>query len=154
MTLGKTISKTTRRMLVPALSVVLLATTQPAAAQTPRANPTLAPVPPAAQQGPSQTKRVAWTAAGAGAGFGAGIWVGFMLFDDARYAERKIWTTAIVGAVTGGVIANLLSRPRQSSRSGSTTTLPVPSSATRSTVVAPIVGPRTVGFVFQANWND
>jgi hypothetical protein len=47
--------------------------------------------------------RTVWTIVGAGAGFGAGTWVGFAKFDDAVYAERKIWTCAIVGAALGGV---------------------------------------------------
>jgi len=55
-------------------------------------------------------KRVIWTVIGAGAGFAAGVYLGFAKFDDATYAERKIWTTAIVGAAAGGVGGALLSR--------------------------------------------
>ncbi len=47
---------------------------------------------------------------GAGAGFAAGVYLGFAKFDDATYAERKIWTTSIVGAAAGGVAGALLSR--------------------------------------------
>ena len=55
-------------------------------------------------------KRVIWTVIGAGAGFAAGVYLGFAKFDDATYAERKIWTSAIVGAAAGGVGGALLSR--------------------------------------------
>jgi uncharacterized membrane protein YfcA len=58
----------------------------------------------------STTKRVIWTAIGAGAGFAAGVFIGLNKFDDAVYADRKIWTTAIVGAAAGGVAGALLSR--------------------------------------------
>ena len=54
--------------------------------------------------------RTGWTIVGAGAGFGAGTWVGFAKFDDAVYAERKIWTCAIVGAAAGGVGGYLIGR--------------------------------------------
>jgi hypothetical protein len=54
--------------------------------------------------------RVIWTVIGAGAGFAAGVYLGFAKFDDATYAERKIWTSAIVGAAAGGVGGALLSR--------------------------------------------
>jgi len=58
----------------------------------------------------STRKRVIWTVVGAGAGFAAGVYLGFTKFDDATYAERKIWTTSIVGAAAGGVAGALLSR--------------------------------------------
>jgi hypothetical protein len=58
----------------------------------------------------STTKRVIWTAIGAGAGFAAGVFLGLNKFDDAVYADRKIWTTAIIGAAAGGVAGALLSR--------------------------------------------
>jgi len=53
---------------------------------------------------------VIWTAIGAGAGFAAGVFIGLNKFDDAVYADRKIWTTAIIGAAAGGVAGALLSR--------------------------------------------
>ena len=56
--------------------------------------------------------RIAWTLGGIGIGFGAGTYVGFKKFDQATYAERKIWTTAITCAAAGGVIAFLLTRGR------------------------------------------
>ena len=57
-------------------------------------------------------RRVIWTVIGAGAGFAAGVYLGFAKFDDATYAERKIWTSALVGAAAGGVAGALLSRNR------------------------------------------
>jgi hypothetical protein len=60
------------------------------------------------------TKRVIWTIVGAGAGFAAGVFIGLNKFDDAIDSDRKVWTTAIVGAVGGGVAGALLSRPRKS----------------------------------------
>ena len=74
-------------------------------------------------------KRVIWTVIGAGAGFAAGVYLGFAKFDDATYAERKIWTSAIVGAAAGGVAGALLSRNRGRS-------VPM-SEASRATVVSP-----------------
>lgn len=58
----------------------------------------------------STTKRVLWTVVGAGAGFAAGVFIGLNKFDDALYSDRKVWTTAIVGAAAGGVAGALLSR--------------------------------------------
>jgi len=49
---------------------------------------------------------------GAGAGFGVGLLAGLAAFDEARYSERKIWTTAVAGGVAGGVLAWLLGRDR------------------------------------------
>jgi len=65
-------------------------------------------------QNPTSDHRAVWTAIGAGIGFGGGLLIGLQAFDDAVYAERKIWTTALVGAAAGGVAGNLLSRPRRS----------------------------------------
>lgn len=59
------------------------------------------------------TKRVIWTIVGAGAGFAAGVFIGLNKFDDAINSDRKVWTTAIVGAIGGGVAGALLSRPRK-----------------------------------------
>ena len=69
-------------------------------------------VPSYAQSGqPRSTgKRVGWTLAGVGIGFGVGTYVGFSRFDQATYAERKITTTAIGFAAAGGLIAFLLTR--------------------------------------------
>ncbi len=54
--------------------------------------------------------RAVWTAVGAGAGFGLGVYAGFLLFDDALCSDRKVWTTAILSAIAGGVVGNLLAR--------------------------------------------
>ena len=58
----------------------------------------------------SSTKRVAWTLVGIGAGFGAGLFIGLSAFDDAVNSDRKVWTSAIVGAAAGGLAGGLLSR--------------------------------------------
>jgi len=58
----------------------------------------------------STGKRVAWIVAGAGAGFAAGVFLGLRWFDDAINSDRKVWTTAILGAVGGGVAAALIAR--------------------------------------------
>jgi 4-amino-4-deoxy-L-arabinose transferase-like glycosyltransferase len=63
------------------------------------------------------TKRVIWTIVGAGAGFAAGVFIGLNKFDDAFNSDRKVWTTAIVGAIGGGVAGALLSRPRNNAPS-------------------------------------
>lgn len=58
----------------------------------------------------SSTKRVVWTLVGIGAGFGAGLFLGLNAFDDAINSDRKVWTSALVGAAAGGLAGNLLSR--------------------------------------------
>lgn len=63
----------------------------------------------------SAAKRTAWTLIGAGLGFGAGMLLGLQKFDDAVYAERKIMTTALIGAAIGGVAGNVLSKDGQPS---------------------------------------
>jgi hypothetical protein len=78
----------------------------------------LAAVPAAADGGREQApagkssigKRIAWTVAGAGAGFAAGVFLGLNQFDDAVNSDRKVWTSALVGAGIGGVTAALLTR--------------------------------------------
>jgi hypothetical protein len=137
-------------MFVLALSaLVLLSAAGPAAAQTPVAS---APTPASAAQSQPKSRRAMWTAVGAGAGFGVGLWAGLRWLDGATYAERKILTTATIGAAAGGLVGNLLARPRKSSPTGSGTTLTLPARATRSTIVAPIVGPGTVGFVYSTRF--
>jgi hypothetical protein len=56
--------------------------------------------------------RPVWTAIGAGAGFGLGVWAGLTHFDDAVNSDRKVWTTAIVSAAAGGVLGFLVDRRR------------------------------------------
>ena len=55
---------------------------------------------------------VAWTVAGAGGGFGIGLWAGLTKFDDSINSDRKVWTTAIVGAAVGGVTGYFIARSR------------------------------------------
>jgi hypothetical protein len=67
-----------------------------------------------AQSRSPQTSRatVTWTIGGAGAGFGVGLWAGLSAFDDAISSERKVWTTAVVGAAVGAVGGYLIGRAR------------------------------------------
>ena len=58
----------------------------------------------------SAGRRVGWALVGAAAGFGLGAWYGLHKFDDAVNSDRKVWTSAIVGAVVGGVTVALVSR--------------------------------------------
>ena len=82
--------------------------------------------PPAAGQPHSGSARTAaWTVAAIGGGFGIGLLVGLSAFDDASDSDRKVWTTAIVGAAAGGALAYLLGRSRHKSapsRTASTAT--------------------------------
>ena len=90
-------------VLVIALLSAVPAAAEPAAAEV---RPKKAPVAKVS----STTKRAIWTAVGAGAGFAAGVFIGLNKFDDAINSDRKVWTTAIVGAAAGGVAGALLSR--------------------------------------------
>lgn len=75
-----------------------------------------ATTPALAQQPPSNGGRTAlWTSVGAGAGFGIGLWAGLTAFDDAIDSDRKVWTSAIVGAAVGGTLAYVLTRTRRQS---------------------------------------
>jgi len=65
---------------------------------------------PPAPKASSTTKRVAWTLAGIGAGFAAGLFIGLNAFDDSINSDRKVWTSAIVGAAAGGLAGGLISR--------------------------------------------
>ena len=57
-------------------------------------------------------RRPVWTFVGIGAGFGVGLWAGLTAFDDSTDSDRKVWTSAIVGAAAGGVIGYLVDRHR------------------------------------------
>ena len=57
-------------------------------------------------------RRVLWTLVGAGGGFGIGLFVGLKRFDDAINSDRKVWTSAIIGAGAGAAIGWWLTRPR------------------------------------------
>ena len=70
--------------------------------------------PALAQQPSGRGGRTAlWTAVGAGSGFGIGLFAGLTAFDDAINSDRKVWTSAIVGAAAGGTLAYLLTRTRR-----------------------------------------
>jgi hypothetical protein len=53
-----------------------------------------------------------WTVSGAGVGFGVGLWAGLTPFDDAVNSDRKVWTSAVVGAGIGAVAGYLIGRAR------------------------------------------
>ncbi len=61
----------------------------------------------------SSTKRVVWTIVGAGGGFAAGLFLGLNKFDDAINSDRKVWTSALLGAAAGGLAGGLLSANRK-----------------------------------------
>ena len=82
------------------LGLMLLAAPQRAAAQA---------ASPATAGKSSVVKRTVWAAIGAGIGFGAGLLFGVHQFDDAIYAERKMWASALVGAAAGAVAGAVLS---------------------------------------------
>ena len=69
---------------------------------------------PALAQQPSGNggRTALWTSGGAGAGFGLGLFAGLTAFDDAINSDRKVWTSAIVGAAAGGTLGYLITRAR------------------------------------------
>jgi hypothetical protein len=64
------------------------------------------------RSGNSTRGTVMWTIAGAGGGFGIGLWAGLTKFDDAINSDRKVWTSAVVGAAVGAVGGYLIGRSR------------------------------------------
>ena len=83
---------------------------------------------PAQQQpitptGLSHKYRAVLTPVGAAGGFAAGAAIGLAKFDDARYADRKVWTTAILagagGAVGGYFLGRILDRRRDRAKAQS-----------------------------------
>src|SRR5262245_2295270 len=88
------------KWILVGLSILLLSTQRFAQVQQ-------QPVPQAAS---SHKFRSILTPSGAGGGFALGVFVGLAKFDDAPYAEKKIWTTAIAGAAAGGVGGYFLGR--------------------------------------------
>jgi hypothetical protein len=91
-----------------------------------------------AQFSPSRSRHApAWIAVGAGSGFGVGLWAGLTVFDDSINSDRKVWTTAVVSAAGGGLLAYLITR-RGKDRSGlDATSAPGASSALRASQCAP-----------------
>ena len=73
--------------------------------------------PPSKASADSGSKRVLWTIVGIGAGFGAGLFLGLNAFDDSINSDRKVWTSALVGAAAGGLAGNLLGRGKGQSPS-------------------------------------
>ena len=65
---------------------------------------------PAALPSPSHKYRTILIPAGAAAGFAAGLFIGLSKFDDAVNSERKVTTTALIGAAGGGVGGYFLGR--------------------------------------------
>jgi hypothetical protein len=57
-----------------------------------------------------------WTSVGTAAGFGAGLYLGLVAFDDARNSDRKVWTSAVVGAGVGALAGYLVARIRRDDR--------------------------------------
>jgi hypothetical protein len=55
---------------------------------------------------------VLWIVSGGGVGFGVGLWAGLTAFDDDVNSDRKVWTSAIVGAGVGAVAGYLIGRAR------------------------------------------
>ena len=91
---------------------------------TPLAADTGVTAAPSSPRASSTTKRVVWTRVGIGAGFAAGVYIGLSAFDDSINSDRKVWTSAIVGAAAGGLTAGRLSRnvgrgPREKSTGAS-----------------------------------
>ena len=82
-----------------ALLIGTLCSSAPAAAQTVSGGANL-----------RRNRTALWTAVGAAAGFGVGVWAGLHAFDDAIDSDRKVWTTAILSAAAGGVAGLLIGR--------------------------------------------
>jgi len=72
---------------------------------------------------------VGLTLAGAGGGFTAGLFLGLHAFDDAINSDRKVWTSAIVGAVAGGIGGYLIGRAIRDARHDGSRTGETPPSA-------------------------
>ncbi len=64
----------------------------------------------APQGAESHKYRTILAIAGSGGGFALGVFGGIAAFDDATYASRKVWTTALVSAAGGAVGGYFLGR--------------------------------------------
>jgi len=64
----------------------------------------------------SHKYRTILTLAGAGGGFALGLFGGLAAFDDATNSDRKVWTTAALSGVGGGVAGYFLGRSLDNGR--------------------------------------
>jgi hypothetical protein len=69
----------------------------------------------AANRAAARSTRPIWTFVGIGAGFGTGLWAGLTAFDDSINSDRKVWTSAIIGAAAGGILGYVVDRHRAKS---------------------------------------
>jgi hypothetical protein len=96
--------------------------------------------------GESHKYRTIMTIAGAGGGFTGGVLLGIAAFDDAVNSDRKVWTTAIVGAVAGGVGGYFIGKTLDHHKRKTTAvTIPIAASELQ---ISPLLGPRTAGVQF------
>ncbi len=88
----------------------------------------------------SQKYRAIFTPAGAAGGFTAGLFIGLAKFDDAINSDKKVTTTALVGAAAGGIggyfVGKIFDKRRDRSRA---------QGVTRSLNVAPLLSSETKG---------
>jgi hypothetical protein len=93
-----------RRTITAALVVTLL-TASPALAGSP------------GRKAPRGQTIAKWTLIGAAAGFGIGFLHGMSAYDDAPYAEEKIWREAWIAALTGGIAGGVFGVVRSGGQS-------------------------------------
>jgi hypothetical protein len=103
---------------------------------------------PAQQQpitttGMSHKYRAVLTPVGAAGGFAGGVLIGLATFDDARYADRKVWTTAILGGAGGAVGGYFLGRALDKRRDRAKA-----QSTPRTVQVSPVVAEHAKGVQF------
>jgi hypothetical protein len=98
------------------------------------------------EEGESHKYRTIMTITGTGGGFAGGVLLGIALFDDAVNSDRKVWTTAIVGAAAGGVGGYFIGRALDQ-RKRRTTSLTI-SIAASELQISPLLGLRTAGVHF------
>jgi hypothetical protein len=92
--------------------------------------------PPTPSSAKSRRSIVVWTIAGAGAGFGIGLSAGLNKYDDAINSDRKVWTSAVVGAAIGAAGGYLISRLRnRRSRPATTEDRTRPATTPRKSVI-------------------